>query len=172
MKEIPVSELTMNPMTLIAGEWMLITAGDEVSGYNTMTASWGHLGSIWGHNGGLPTAVVYIRPQRYTKSFVDREELYTLTFFPREYRRALGYLGTKSGRDEDKVANAGLTPVFFDGFTTFREASLTLVCRKLYRAPIVEEGFLDKEVMEECYPQRDFHDLYIGQIVKVLVPEE
>jgi flavin reductase (DIM6/NTAB) family NADH-FMN oxidoreductase RutF len=115
---------------------------------------------------------VYIRPQRYTKSFVDREELYTLTFFPREYRRALGYLGTKSGRDEDKVANAGLTPVFFDGFTTFREASLTLVCRKLYRAPIVEEGFLDKEVMEECYPNRDFHDLYIGQIVKVLVPEE
>ena len=70
MKEISVSELTMNPMTLIAGEWMLITAGDEASGYNTMTASWGHLGSIWGHNGGLPTAVVYIRPQRYTKSFI------------------------------------------------------------------------------------------------------
>ena len=70
------------------------------------------------------------------------------------------------------MANAGQTTVFFDGFTTFREASLTLVCRKLYLAPIVYQGFLDKEVMEECYPQRDFHDLYIGQIVKVLVPEE
>ena len=167
MKEIPVSELTMNPMTLIAGEWMLITAGDEVSGYNTMTASWGHLGSIWGHNGGLPTAVVYIRPQRYTKSFVDREELYTLTFFPREYRRALGYLGTKSGRDEDKVANAGLTPVFFDGFTTFREASLTLVCRKLYRAPLVPEGFVDQSIIAQHYPNSDFHDMYIGEIVEV-----
>lgn len=171
MKEIPVWELQCNPMTLIAREWMLITAGCAERGYNTMTASWGHLGSIWGHGGGLPTAVTYIRPQRYTKEFVDREELYTLTFFPGEYRKALGYLGSHSGRDGDKVAAAGLTPVFGEGYTYFEEASLVLVCRKLYRAPLVEEGFLDKSVVEDCYPKRDFHDMYIGEIVKVLVKE-
>ena len=82
MKEISVQELQLNPMTLIAKRWMLITAGTEARGYNTMTASWGHLGSIWGHGGGLPTSVIYVRPQRYTKQFVDREELYTLCFFP------------------------------------------------------------------------------------------
>ena len=107
-KEIPVEALQLNPMTLIAKEWMLITAGNEERGYNTMTASWGHLGSIWGHGGGLPTAVAYVRPQRYTKEFVDREEYYTLTFFPAEYKKALGYLGSHSGRDGDKVAAAGL----------------------------------------------------------------
>ena len=171
MKEIPVSELTINPMEIIAKQWMLITAGDEKKGYNTMTASWGHLGSIWGHNGGLPTSVIYIRPQRYTKEFVDREELYTLCFFPENYKKALGYLGSHSGRDGDKVAAAGLTPVFGEGYTYFAEASLVMVCRKLYQAPLVEEGFLDKRVMEDCYPQRDFHDLYIGHIVKVLVSE-
>lgn len=171
MKEISVSELQLNPMNKIAKEWMLVTAGNEKDGYNTMTASWGHLGSIWGHSGGLPTSVIFIRPQRYTKSFVDREELYTLSFFSEEYKKALGYLGSHSGRDEDKVAVAGLTPVFADGSTYFAEASLVMVCRKLYRAPVVEEGFLDRRIVEDCYPNRDFHDMYIGEIVKVLVQE-
>lgn len=171
LKEIPVQDLQMNPMTLIAKEWMLITAGDAERGYNTMTASWGHLGSIWGHGGGLPTSVVYIRPQRYTKEFVDREALYTLCFFPEAYKKQLGYLGSHSGRDEDKVAKAGLTPVFDAGSTYFAEAKLVLVCRKLYRGSLKEEGFMDKGIVEDCYPNRDFHDFYIGEIVKVLVAE-
>lgn len=171
MKEISVSELQFNPMTMIAKEWMLVTAGNEQRGYNTMTASWGHLGSIWGHGGGLPTAVVYLRPQRYTKEFVDREELFTITVFPEEYRKALGYLGSHSGRDGDKVAAAGLTPVFGEDYTYFAEAKLTLICRKLYRAPVVPEGFLDQSIVDEYYPQRDFHDMYIGEIMKVLVED-
>ena len=168
-REIPVSELQMNPMTLIAKQWMLITAGDDKTGYNTMTASWGHLGSIWGHSGGLPTSVIFVRPQRYTKEFVDREPLYTLCFFSEEHKKALGYLGRNSGRDGDKVAAAGLTPVFGHGYTYFSEADLVLVCRKLYRAPVIEAGFLDKALMDDCYPNRDFHDMYIGDITKVLV---
>lgn len=170
-REIPVQELSLNPMTMIAKEWMLITAGNESRGYNTMTASWGHLGSIWGHGGGLPTAAIYVRPQRYTKEFIDREGLYTLTVFPMEYKKQLGYLGSHSGRDEDKVANVGLTPIFGADYTYFAEAKLVLVCRKLYRAPLIEEGFLDKAIVEDCYPQGDFHDLYIGEIIKVLIPE-
>lgn len=69
----------MNPMTLISDEWMLITAGTQERGYNTMTACWGHMGAIWGHGEGLPTTIIYIRPQRYTKEFIDREEFYTLS---------------------------------------------------------------------------------------------
>ena len=150
---------------------MLVTAGDEKTGYNTMTASWGHLGSIWGHGGGLPTSVIFVRPQRYTKEFVDREPLYSLCFFPGEYKKALAYLGTHSGRDGDKVAQAGLTPVFGEGYTYFEEANLVMVCRKVYQAPVIEEGFIDKEMMDDCYPKKDFHDLYVGEIVKVLVKE-
>lgn len=168
MKEILVSELQMNPMTLIAKEWMLLTAGTEDRGFNTMTASWGHLGAIWGQGGGLPTSVCYVRPQRYTKEFVDREELYTLCFFPEEYKKALGYLGSHSGRDGDKVAHVGLTPAFGEGYTYFEEAKLVLVCRKLYRAPLVAEGFVDRSIIDQCYAAGDFHDMYIGEIVKVL----
>ncbi|MBE6921902.1 MAG: flavin reductase family protein [Ruminococcaceae bacterium] len=166
MKEIPVSMLNLNPYEKIAKEWMLCTAGGE-GNYNTMTCSWGHLGSLWNQ----PTAICYVRPQRYTRQFIDREEKYTLCFFPAEYKRALGYLGTVSGRDEDKVASAGLTPVHEAGVTYFAEASLVLVCRTLYQAPLKEECFRDKAVMDKMYPEKDFHDLYIGAIEKVLVKE-
>lgn len=171
MKEISVSELHLNPMTMIAKEWMLVTAGNAERGYNTMTASWGHLGSIWGHGGGLPTAMVYLRPQRYTKEFVDREELFTITVFPEEYRKALGYLGSHSGRDGDKVAVAGLTTVFEGDYTYFAEAKLTLVCRKLYRGTLTPEGFVDQSIVADHYPNADFHDFYIGEILKVLVQD-
>ena len=63
------------------------------------------------------------------------------------------------------------TPVFGDGYTYFAEAKLILVCRKLYRAPLAEEGFLDPALLERNYPQRDLHDIYYGEIVKVLVSE-
>lgn len=171
MKEITFSELQFNPFELIAKDWMLVTAGCEERGYNTMTASWGHLGSIWGHGGGKPTAVIYVRPQRYTKQFVDREPLFTLSFFDGSYRKALGYLGSHSGRDGDKVKHVGLTPVFADGTTYFAEAKLVLICRKLYQAPLREEYFTDREVVEDCYPKRDFHDMYIAEIEKVLMAE-
>lgn len=173
MKEINVYDLSFNPMGMVGHEWMLITAGNEQAGYNTMTASWGHLGSIWGRkgHGNLPTAVIYVRPQRYTKAFVDREELFTLTVFGPEYREALGYLGSHSGRDGDKVAAAGLTPVFIDGTTGFAQARLTLVCRKLYHAPLKEGGFVDQEILDVNYPQRDLHELYVGEIIKAYVNE-
>lgn len=166
MKEIPISELNMNPVTLIGQEWLLLTAGTKENGFNTMTCSWGHLGYIWNE----PTAVCYVRPQRYTKEFMDREQLHTICFFP-GYKKELGYLGTRSGRDEDKVAATGLTPVFADGYTYFAEAKLVLVCEKIYQAPLKEEYFLDKALMEKHYPERDFHDLYVGRIVKVLAAE-
>lgn len=177
MKEISVQELCFNPMTMIGGEWLLIAAGNEKDGYNAMTASWGHLGAIWQRPGGkahmgLPTAVVYIRPQRYTKVFVDREEIFTLSFFDVSYKKALAYMGSHSGRDENKIAKAGLTPVFENGSTYFREAKMVLICRKLYHAPLQEDGFVDKSLVVNNYPQKDFHEMYVGEILKVLTQEE
>ena len=171
MKEITLSELNIHPVTEISDGWMMLTAGCEDRGYNTMTCSWGHIGAIWGMGKRCPTTVCYVRPQRYTKQFMDREELYTLSFFPEGYKKQLGYLGSHSGRDEDKVAKVGLTPVFGDGFTYFQEAKLVLVCRKLYQSELKEEGFLDREMLEFNYPDRDLHTMYIGQIVKILAAE-
>ena len=170
MKEVSFKELELNPSAMIGDEWMLITAGTQ-KGFNTMTASWGQLGALWANGGGLPTSVVFIRPQRYTKEFVDREALYTLCVFPEEFKRKLAYLGSHSGRDEDKVGKVGLTPLFGDGYTYFAEAKLVLICRKLYRAPIIEEGFIDKSLIDSMYPKKDYHDMYVGEIIKTLIAD-
>ena len=82
MKKIDVKSLQDNVFSLIGDRWMLITAG-TAERCNTMTASWGGLGVLWG----APAATIYLRPQRYTKEFVDREEYFTLCFFGEEYRR-------------------------------------------------------------------------------------
>lgn len=169
MKEISYQELQLNPMTMIDSTWWLITAGNETDGYNTMTASWGHLGSVWGHGAESASAVIYIRPQRFTKQFVDREERFTLSVMSGEHQKALAYLGSRSGRDEDKLAAVGMKPLFLDGTTAIEGAEIVFVCKKLYSAPLIEEGFTEKELVERCYPERDFHTMFVGRIEKVYV---
>ena len=165
-KEVDVKDLDFNPFKKIGDEWMLITAGDEKK-FNTMTASWGGAGVLWGKN----VATCYIRPQRYTKEFVDANDTFTLSFFPAEYKKALSLCGSVSGRDCDKVAQAGLTPYFLEGTASFVEASLIFICRKVYEDAMPPENFIAKENDEKWYPQKDYHTMYIGEIVKAFVKE-
>ena len=162
-KKIDIETLQFNPVTMIGEEWMLISAGNRKK-FNTMTASWGSLGQMWGRR----NVTVYIHPQCHTREFVDDSKLFTLSFFPPEYRKALELCGTKSGRDADKAAEAGLTPYFIGRTVAFEQASLILICRKLHSMAFSEEGFTAPEVMEKFYPEEDFHIIYTGEILKAL----
>ncbi len=168
LKEVDVTSLSINPFTAIDKDWMLVTAGD-LSSCNTMTASWGGLGTLWAS----PVATCYIRQSRYTKQFVDAADHFTLSFFdPEKYRRTLGYLGRVSGRDEDKIAVAGLTPVEAADGVTFAEARLTLVCRKLYSTYLGPEGFEAGLGIDEAqYADKDYHTMYIGRIEHAFLAE-
>lgn len=165
-KEISAEELQFNPFTKIGKEWMLVTAGDE-NRHNTMTASWGGVGVMWGKN----VVSVYIRPQRYTKEFVDTNDTFTLSFYDEAWKKALGICGSKSGRDCDKEAEEGLTPYYIDGTTAFAEADMILVCKKQYHQDMAAEHFDVKENDEKWYPEKDYHTMYMAEIVKVLVRE-
>lgn len=162
-KEIDAKELKFNPFTKIGSEWMLITAGNKEK-FNTMTASWGGLGVFWGKN----TTTVYIRPQRYTKEFIDENDTFTIAFFDEKYRKALNVCGSVSGRDADKVKKAGLTPYFVDDTVSFKEANMIMVCKKLYHQAMTPESIDDKEYDKKMYPNKDYHVMYISQILKVL----
>ena len=164
-REIAIESLEFNPFTKIGKEWMLITAGDETKS-NTMTASWGGLGIMWSKN----VATAYVRPQRYTKEFMDKADTFTLTFFKEEYRNALRIAGTVGGNKvEDKWAECGLTPYYVDGTTAVEEAEMIFVCRKLYAQDMKPECFIDTECDTKNYPTKDYHTMYIGEITKVLV---
>ncbi|MBQ0111401.1 MAG: flavin reductase family protein, partial [Oscillospiraceae bacterium] len=105
-KQIAPNEINDNIFDLIGKEWMLITAGDK-NGFNTMTASWGFAGVLWNK----PYAACFIRPQRYTREFIDAGEYYTLSFYG-ENNPIHKICGSKSGRDTDKVKECSLTPVY------------------------------------------------------------
>lgn len=165
-KEIKIEELNFNPFTKIGKEYMLLTAGNKKK-FNTMTASWGGVGVYWGMN----VATTYIRPGRYTKEFVDANDTFTISFFDKSHKDALMICGTTSGRDVDKVKQAGLTPYFVDGTASFEEASMIMVCRKLYHDTMPPQNFDAKENDEKWYPDKDYHTMYISEITKVLVKE-
>lgn len=165
-REVRLEELELNPFAKIGREWMLITAGNEEK-LNTMTASWGGMGVIWGKN----AATVYIRPQRYTKEFVDSADTFTIAFFGEEYRKALNICGSVSGRDTDKVGQAGLTPYYTDGTAAFQEADMILVCKKMYHGNLVPENFDQPENDGKWYPEKDYHTMYIAEITKALIKE-
>ena len=141
-KSISPYDLQDNIFKLIDKDWMLLTAGTE-DHFNTMTASWGHLGIIWN----LPIAIGYIRPQRYTYGFANEHDFYTLCFFEEKYRPVLQFCGTKSGRDHDKVKETGLTPLVTErGNVYFEEARLVLECEKIYQDDLKKENFLNQLV--------------------------
>lgn len=163
-RAIRPEDITENTFQLVGTDWMLVTAkrGGKV---NTMTASWGGLGIMWGK----PVAFVVIRPQRYTKEFVDASDMFSLTFFTNEYKKQLNYLGTVSGREEDKIANSRLTLVKDIDAPYFEEGKLVLKVKKLFQQTLLKSGFLDQSLPSKWYSNEDYHELYIAEIKEVLV---
>lgn len=167
LKTIDLAKVQINPFALIGKEWMLVAAGDEEK-YNMMTASWGGLGIMWGKN----VSTIVLRPQRYTLEFVDEKEYYSLNFFTEQYRKALNFCGAKSGRDVDKMRESGLTPDFDAQAPYFSEAKMAFICRKLFKQKLDPAGFFDTNLDSHWYPEKDYHQCFVGEIVQVLVADE
>ena len=159
--KIPVEDIKDNPFTLIGKEWMLITAG-EISDFNTMTASWGGVGVLWKKN----VCFLFVRKSRYTYEFLERSDNITLSFFPEEYRKALSFCGTNSGREVDKCKGTGLVPVKTEtGSVSFKQAKLILNCHKLYYQDITLDNALDDEIKAN-YSDGDMHRVYYCEITE------
>ena len=163
-KEVNIKDLDENFIKLVSDEWMLVAAGNE-DNYNMMTASWGYFGEMWGKD----AAVTVIRPQRYTKEFIDNEEYFSLSFYG-DNKDIHKICGKKSGRDTDKAKESGLTPVFDNNTVYFEQARLVVICKKIYCQKIEPECFVDKSIIDKWYDD-DFHYAYVGEIEKVLIKE-
>lgn len=163
-KTIKGDDFDYSPFRIIGKDWMLITAEKEGK-INSMTASWGGLGVLWNKN----VAYIVIRKSRFTKEFVDGSDQFSLTFFDRkEQQKMLNYMGTVSGRDEDKIKTAGLTVIHQEGIPYFEEAKTVMLCRKLCCQPIDPQNFIDESIDDQWYADKDYHDLYVGEIIEIL----
>lgn len=161
-KSLEPQEIGDNAFRLIGKDWMLITAGKHDS-FNMMTASWGGLGVLWDKK----VCFIVVRPTRYTYEFLEKNPTFTLSFFSSRFRKALMLCGTKSGRDMDKVHESGLTPVFDGDAVFFKQARMMLECKKIYFQDIVPGNFLVSGI-ERFYPEKDYHRMYVGEIVRCL----
>ena len=169
MREIKIEDLKFNPITAFRDDWVLVSAGNK-DAYNTMTISWGHLGLLWSKRPkNRYVASCYIRPQRYTKEFMDKEDYFTLSFFEKKDHKELAYLGSHSGRDEDKVSKVGYKASFENNYTYFDNAKMVIFCRKIYNDRFNPELVKDPAIFSETYPLKDYHYLYIGEIEKIYI---
>ena len=160
-----INDFNVDIFKLFDDQWALLTAGTP-DDYNTMTISWGSLGTIWAPRGnGRQIATVYVKPSRYTFGYLEKSDYYTISFFPESCRKDMAYLGSHSGRDEDKLAATSLTPVEkSNGTMGFEEATLTLVCHKLYSDAFKKEG-IPADIVQAYYDGDEPHHFFIGEIV-------
>ena len=165
--EIRPDEIKDNPIHLIGKEWMLITAGTP-DDFNTMTASWGAIGEMWFK----PVCFCFVRPQRYTYEFMERGDVFTLSFFAEKYKPQLSFCGSQAGREIDKVVECGFTSrQAQNGSVFFDEARLVLECRKLYYQDLDPAHFLVDTIMMN-YPKEDYHRMYVGEITRALIASD
>ena len=143
-------------------KWALLTAGTPED-FNMMTISWGGMGTLWSR----PVVTVYVRESRYTLPYMQKEETFTVSFYPETERKRLAVLGTLSGREMDKMNESGLTPVAAGGSVTFEEAEKTLVCRKLFCQKLPKE-LMREETAQECYSDDAEHIMFIGEVLQIL----
>ena len=150
----------------LMNRWMLLTGGSFSDGEcNPMTISWGMMGVMWFK----PVMMVAVRPQRHTFEFMEKYDTFTVSALPEDKKEILNFCGTKSGAQFNKIQECGLTPVESSKVDApgFDEAEVIIECRKLYADNIMGKNFFDKGIIEKCYPDRDYHRMYIAEILNL-----
>ena len=154
--------MEIRPFDLFHKDWALLTAG-QIDDHNSMTISWGELGTLWNKN----VATVYVKPCRYTYSFMEKNDYFVLSFFDEEYSQALSLMGSKSGRDVNKDELSGLTPVNYEGVTIYKEAKMTIICKKIYYNDLILEN-IPADAIKHHYQSEAPHRMYIGEVIKII----
>lgn len=164
-KSIHFSEILVQAHSIWSRQWLVLTCGDFESGmFNSMTVGWGSFGTMWN----IPIAQVVVRPTRYTYQFMEQYDTFTLCALGNMYRDALKILGSRSGRDGDKISEAGLTPIPSSRVTApgFAEAQLIVELKKIYWDDFKPDHFLDPSI-EKQYPLKDYHRMYFGEVLAI-----
>lgn len=164
MREIKINDFAENPFTLIGKEWLLINSYNDEK-VNSMTASWAGMGILWNKE----VAFLFVRPQRYTQELLPNNEYFSISVLDESFRKTLNYLGSASGRDEDKLAAAGLTVSRDENNAPIiEEARLNIMVKKLFCQQLTKESFIDENIVDSHYPNGDFHYMYVVEILKIL----
>lgn len=149
------------------GVFLTTKAGDKI---NTMVIGWGHIGRIWER----PVFITYVRDGRYTYEMLEQNPEYTVNVPINGFdKNAFRICGTQSGREKDKISEAGLTPVEPEIITVpgIREFPLTLECRVLYKEK-QDASKLPEDIRKQFYSiDTSEHIAFYGEIVAAYIIE-
>ena len=143
-------------------KWALLSAG-SMEDHNSMTISWGGMGTLWGKS----VVTVYVKPCRHTFNYMEKNGCFTVSFYPEAYRKALGVMGSRSGRDTDKDNASGLTPKDLGEAVTYKEAEVTLLCRRIFKQDLDTEN-MPEEAVRTFYATEAPHRMYIGEVIDII----
>lgn len=154
-----INELKIDELII---EGCLVTAG-TIDNFNTMTIGWGMIGTIWRKK----TFIVYVKPCRYTYQFMENNDYFTVSFYDKKYKKEMGYLGSKSGKDCNKVQDVNFHPIEVNNSITFEEAKYTIICKKYYHSDINRDNVLEEDI-NRYYLNEDVHRVYYGEILEII----
>lgn len=165
MKIINEEKVKDNVIDEFKNNWALVCARKKNGTFNMCTIAWGTIGELWSKN----VLTVFVKPIRFTDSFLFEDEYFTVTFFEKEDKEALKICGTKSGKNIDKVKEANLMPIVLENGITFENYKRVYVCKKIYQDQFKEEGFVgSKDIIDRYYKTEPYHNIYVGEIVTTI----
>ncbi len=167
-KEVSPKDFLTRPFDIWLNRWFLLSCGDE-NNFNVMTVAWGSFGGVWNK----PFVQIFVRPTRHTFGFCNDFPHFTLSSFSEKYKKDLSVLGSKSGRDGDKISLTELNVEKSKKVKapSFKEADIVLECKKIYWNDLLPSNFLDKSI-DECYPEKDYHRVFFGEILHIEAGED
>ncbi len=167
MKELHIAQVSEKVINqLPRGALLTVKSKDKL---NTMIIGWATLGRIWNK----PILTVMVRFSRFTHELISNADSFTVSFSTDEsLKQAINICGTKSGRDIDKFKECSLTPVYVDGVESpyIEEGDLHFICKTVYKNTM-EPELLSEEIKDRWYKDNDYHGIYYGEVLKVLVKE-
>lgn len=130
---------------------------------NTMTIAWGGVNIIWSKQ----VFVAYVRYSRDSYEMLNNTNEFTVNVpLKGQLKKELGYCGTKSGRDYDKIHDCNLTLIQGRKIDTpvIKECDLHFECKVIYRQAM-EPSSIPEIVKKRYYTNNDFHCILYGEIV-------
>ncbi|WP_035290842.1 flavin reductase [Clostridium sp. KNHs214] len=149
-----------------------LTVTDREGKTNTMTIGWGNIGYEWGR----PVFIVLVRESRYTHKLLENAEDFTVSIpMDDNMKEAMGFCGSKSGRDYDKFKECNLN---VEKSKKVKSPSIEK-CGMIYECKIVYKHSMDINLLDEdirskwykeednkWYAQGDAHTIYYGEILE------
>lgn len=164
MEKLPIAinELLLQPFTAFGTEGILVVSGTDVTHANPMTISWGMFGIMWGR----PIMMVMIRHSRHTWNFIANAVDFSVNWMPDDWTDAVRLCGQESGKNIDKFAATGMTPLkgAMIQAPVLAESALSLECKIVYHDDLHLDQFTDPAVLG-MYADNDIHTLFFGEVV-------